>query len=103
MSHLNISLSSFGNSRVRVRHGISLRKLNFELRVLARAVLSSLHSNGSDLADEQIGRFAADTRNTCVQESTQGCRAHVSDAEYQHLVDLGHWHHRRQRRRNRFR
>ena len=103
MSHLNISLSSFGDSKVRIRHGYSLRKLNLELRVLARAVLSTFNSKGSDLAAEQVGPLVTDTCNTCAQDSTQGCRAHVSDAEYQHLVDLGHWHHRRQRRRNRLR
>jgi hypothetical protein len=38
---------------------------------------------------------------SCVKETVKGCRDRLSDAEYQRLVDLGHRHHRRQRRRNR--
>ena len=34
-------------------------------------------------------------------ETVKGCRDRMSEAEYQRLVDLGHKHHRRQRRRNR--
>ena len=102
MSHSNISLSSFGNSRVRVRHRYSLRKLNFEIRVLVRAILSTLNSKGSDLLAEHVEQVVTDYQcNARVPESTQGCRAYLNDAEYQHLVDMGHWHHRRQRRRAR--
>ena len=104
MSHLNISLSSFWDSRTHVRHGHPLRKLNLNLHVLTRAVLSALKSSGSDLAAEQLVEVLTESHcNTGAQDLTQGCRAHVSDAEYQRLVDLGHWHHRRQRRRARLR
>ena len=47
-------------------------------------------------------RAAKVTRSvSCARETVKGCRDRLSDAEYQRLVDLGHWHHRRQRRRNR--
>ena len=103
MSHLNISLSSFGNSSVRGRHGYPLRTINLDLGILVRAILSALHSKPSDMAVEQVEQLVTDAQNnTCAQDATQGCIDHVSDAEYQHLVDLGHWHHRRQRRRARW-
>jgi hypothetical protein len=38
---------------------------------------------------------------SCVKETVKGCRDRLSDAEYQRLVDLGHRHYRRQRRRSR--
>ena len=34
-------------------------------------------------------------------QPVKGCRDRIGEAEYQHLVELGHWHHRRQRRRSR--
>lgn len=36
-----------------------------------------------------------------VRRTTPGCRDHLSESEYQRLVELGHWHHNRQRRRDR--
>jgi len=102
MSHLNISLSSFGTSRTRIRHGHPLRKINLNLRVLAEAVLSAIYLKVSDLNADQAGQVVTDPeRDPHTQESTRGCRDHLSDTEYQHLVDLGHWHHCRQRRLNR--
>ena len=101
MSHLNISLSSFRDSRSHVRHGSPLGKLNLNLHALARAILPAAKSKGSDLTAAQVGKLATET--TRIQDVKQGCRAYMSDAEYQHLVDLGHWHHRRQRRRARMR
>ena len=104
MSHLNISLSSFRDSRSRVRHGFPLGKLNLNLHVLARAFLPASKSKDSDLAAAQAGKLVTESKcNTRVQDVKQGCKAYVSNAEYQHLVDLGHWHHRRQRRRARIR
>ena len=100
MSHLNIGLSNFENSRSRVRSGYPFRALTPGLRVLASAVSSALNSNGRALAADEVGMSVT---NSCsyasIQDTTQGCRAFVSDADYQHLVEIGHWHHRRQRRR----
>jgi hypothetical protein len=102
MSYLNISPSSFGNSRTRVRRGYSLRKINQNLSVLAGAVLSALNLKVSDLAAGHAEKLVADTeRDPRTQNTTQGCRDHLSEAEYQHLVKMGHWHHHRQRRRSR--
>ena len=102
MSYLNKSLPGFGISRTRIRHGYPLRKINLNLRVLARAVLSAINLKASELTSDQAGQVVTDSEcNSCTQELTQGCREHVSDTEYQHLVELGHWHHCRQRRLNR--
>ncbi len=104
MSQLNISLPGFGDSRNRIRYRYPLGKISLNLHVLARANLSALKSNGSDLAAEQVGKLVTESQcNTPVRDITQGCRAFVSDAEYQRLVELGRWHHRRQRRRARLR
>jgi hypothetical protein len=104
MSHLNISLPGFGNTGIGARIGYPLRKLDIDLRVLTRAVLLALQSKRTDLTAEQAGQLVTDTQShACAPDVTQGCRAFVSDAEYQRLVELGHWHHRRQRRRARLR
>ena len=102
MGHLNISLSSFGASKTRIRHGYPLRKINLNLRVLVRAVLSAINLKAPDLIADQAGQIGTDSEcSPCTQDSTQGCRDRISDTEYQHLVELGHWHHCRQRRLNR--
>jgi len=102
MSHLNNSLPGFGISRTRVQHGYPLRKINLNLRVLARAILSAINLKASELTSDQAEQVMTDSEcNSCTQELTQDCREHLSDTEYQHLVELGHWHHRRQRRLNR--
>ena len=104
MSQLNIGLSDFGHPRAHVRDGISLRKSKLHLRALVRAILSTLNSGETALIAQQSGQVVTDaTSDTCAQDNTLGCKAHVTDAEYQHLVDLGQWHHRRQRRRARMR
>lgn len=100
MSYLNFSLSTFENSRTPIRHGYTLREINPYLRVLARTALSVLNLKVSDLTAKQAEQVVTDTEsNPRPQESTPGCRDKLSESEYQHLVELGHWHHARQRRR----
>jgi len=104
MSHLNIGLSSFGNAKVPVWQENTPRKINLDLRILARAVLSALNLKRSNITAEQTGQLVVDSQcKTTAQDTTRGCIDRVSEAEYRHLVELGHWHHRRQRRRARLR
>lgn len=97
MSHLNISVSGFETSRNRIWHENPLRKINLNLRALGRAVLAS--TSQKDLAAEQVSEAVTGSECNSGQETpVQGCRNHLSESEYQHLVELGHWHYRRQRR-----
>ncbi len=57
----------------------------------------------SDPKTRQTGPVLTDSeRNSRKQDMTRGRGYHKGDAEYSHLVELGHWHHLRQRRRNRY-
>ena len=103
MSHLNISFSDFADSKYRVGPGYPLKETHLKLRILARAVLSALNLKIADLTAIQAGQVLKKTKcNACEQGSKHSREDHPSDAQYHHLVELGQWHHRRQRRRNRY-
>jgi len=74
--------------------------MKLDLRALARDLAYRLIHKLSDTADVQTGQ-AVEKTECRSYPTTKGCQDHVSEAEYQRLVELGHWHHRRQRRRNR--
>lgn len=99
MSRLSINASNFETSRTHIQRGKPLRKLNLNLRTLESGVMASRNRKISDLTTGQARQVATATGcNLHPQDSTQGCRNRLSEAEYEHLVELGHWHYRRQRR-----
>ena len=72
---------------------------------LFNASLLSSHNPGIRTEREQPAKIISSQMRipagAAELQTVKGCRDRVGEAEYQHLVELGHWHHRRQRRRRR--
>jgi hypothetical protein len=99
MGLFNVSLLSSENPSVHAERQKPSTRIGLYMRSLAEPATPVTNRRLRGAAAGQAVK--ANCSVSCSKETIKGCRDRVSDSEYQHLVELGHWHHRRQRRRNR--
>ena len=82
--------------------GCLLRRPGLNVRHLATLLIGTLA--GQSLGGIVLGSELINARPQCTQcalRVLQGKKAFKTEDEWSHLDDLGHWHHRRQRRSRR--
>lgn len=84
--------------------GCLLRRKDLDMGCLAEILVFELAGKPLDELIDKSERIVVRTQCTaCVLCVLKGGKAYLTDTEHEELIKLGHWHHRRQRRRDRLR
>jgi hypothetical protein len=87
-----------------VQPGCLLKRKDFNAQHLAEFFIRILVGESMEfMAPESEPIIARPQCTHCALRVMQGRKAFLTETEWNHLDDLGHWHHRRQRRRERWR
>lgn len=83
--------------------GCLLHRAELTTEQVAEILIQVLSRNSTEsLIDESERIFVRPRCKHCALRVMQGRKAYLTEAEWSHLDDLGHWHYRRQKRRKYF-
>ena len=92
-----------GSRAVCTQPGCLLKRAGVNAEHLANILIRTLAGElMEDIVLESERILARPQCMHCALRVMQGLKAYLTEAEWSHLDDLGHWHHRRQRRKQRW-
>ena len=101
--HRNL-ITEPGSRTICVQPGCLLKRKDFNAQHLAEFFIRTLAGESMEIMAPESERIIARPQCThCALRVMQGRKAFLTETEWGHLDDLGHWHHRRQRRREHWR
>lgn len=87
-----------------VQPGCLLRKDEFQAQNIADFLIQTLAGKSPESIVPGIEQIVARPQCTpCALRVIQGMKAYRTEAEWNHIDDVGHWHHRHLRRRENWR
>ena len=99
----NLKIQS-GSRKVCKNAGCLLKKKDFNSQNLAEFIIGTLAGASVESMFSESEKTTANPKCTqCAMRIMQGRKAFLTESEWDHLDNLGHWHHRRQRRKERWR
>lgn len=101
---MDTNLNAVTNTKmVCVQPWCLLKKKGLTVEDIARFLIKSLAGEPHQVENPESRRIVARSQCIlCALRVMQGRKAFLSHAEWDHLDDLGHWHHKRQRRQQRW-
>jgi len=97
--HRNL-ITEPGSRTICVQPGCLLKRKGFNTQHFAEFFIQALAGESMEIMAPESERIIARPQCThCALRVMQGRKAFLTETEWGHLDDLGHWHHRRQRRR----